>query len=219
MDALEEDPFQVEYDEAPIDPTGFRITDDDPEFPLMDQLSWALRKAGQHDKRIDEIKDFAQRETVRILKPVQALLDDNAAWLADSVSGEERERTFFVTKLEDWAVSDRVTHLDKAQQTALPAGKVSTTVRQPAITVEDAEVFVKWYLAVIKQKWPETNDTATDDSRDDIVAWKPKLSMKAIRDASVFVTSAGKVIYTVTGEVVPGLGVSELTITPKVVLT
>jgi len=215
MDALEEDPFQVEYDEAPIDPTGFRITDDDPEFPLIDQLSWALRKASQHDKRIDEIDDFAKREAARIMKPVQEMLDVNEQWRDDTVSGEKRERTFFLTKLEDWAIEDRATHLDQAQQTVLPSGKVSTTVRQPTITVEDAEAFVGWMLNTT-----EDDELITPhNSEDGILSWTPKVSVKALRESDLFQIVDDKVIYLPNGEVIPGLGASTLTITPRVVLS
>jgi len=199
--------FTVDYDEAPEDPTGFRIEDGDPDFPLPDQISWCLRKAGEHDRRVDELKDFATREARRILAPVQEMLDANAEWLSDAVSGENAGKTFFVTKLEDWAIMDRGEHLDTPSQVKLPSGSVSTTVRHPAITVDDAAAFVEWHQG-----------SESGPAGDDILSWKPVVSIKAIKASDEYAIAEGKVVYLPTGEMVPGLGVSELSITPKVVL-
>lgn len=201
------------YDEAADVTDRWEISDSD-DFPLLDQIAWCLRKASEHDRLIDEKRDLAKRERDRVLAPIKPLLDDIDAWERDAVSGDENRRQWFKERLERWAVADRETHLDKPKKVTTPSGSVSTVVRNETVELIDAEEFVNWYVT--------TFDVPTDVYSDDVLSFSPKVNLTGLRRRHDFVIVEADgpdpkaVVFASTGELIPGLGVRQATITPKV---
>lgn len=211
--AIVSTPRAVYGDVAPVD-SQWEIGDD-PERPgwtVMQQIAWALRKGSEHERTLGEYAHVAEAERKAVLASVAPLLEDIDKWFSDRASGEQRSMDWFEARLEKWAYDTRMADKETPNTVTTPSGKVSTTWSRAKIVVTDSDVFVAWLAA------DETDETFVEPapSADGAVTWTAKIALKNLRASPRFAMEGDKVIDVSSGEVVPGLGVSEEEIMPKV---
>lgn len=159
-------------------------TSEKPAFRIetKEQAIWALRKIAGIERNRQEARAAAQAEINRI-----------KAWLADEEKRSDQGREYLDFLLEDYH-RRQLTENKKLKTIKLPHGELQLRAQQPDFT-RDNEALMAW----AKNNRPEF--VISPPPPESVLNWAElKKTLKVVK---------GQAVYPETGEVVPGLVVSE----------
>lgn len=148
----------------------------------LNSLNWALRKLSALDTQQKEIAELRSAEIGRIEQ-----------WFQSQTSGIERSREFFEYLISEYAQAQR--EVDPKWKAKTPYGAVGFRKQQPEWVYAEDDSLTKY---LIGSEW-EKNYTRT----------KIEPNKAEIKKSQIFKAQNGKLINTVTGEVVPGVEIIE----------
>ena len=159
------------------------LADDAPLWQIEDDgaAQWALRKIGRANRELMRLQEAAEYETAGI----QQWLDEVSSPLARTIGFFESKLVEYRRRLEDENPDLPLTY-------KLPGGDLTRRAGRVRSTVTDSEAFTAWALA----NAPEA------------VALKP-LTSQLTKSDRFQPTAEGALVDTQTGELVPGVVVSQ----------
>lgn len=173
----------IEIDEIEVITATEETTEERNErFKITDlaSMNWALRKLTALNKNLGEERLLADMEVQRIQK-----------WYAKQVEANQNSANFLEGLIKEYATQQRV--IDPKWKSKTPYGLVSFRKQQPKWEYDDESL--KKYL--VGSEW-ETDYTRTKVEPDKV----------KIKESQIFKVQDEKLINTATGEIVPGITVT-----------